>query len=134
MKCLCASTRHAARLLTRRYEEALRPADLTPAQFELLGTMIARPKLPQSDLAEALSLDQTTLSRNLKILIGRGWVKRSAAENDQRQALYALTEKGRGMWRTALPCWENAQAEMRHSLGSDWEAVWSALEKLSGVL
>ena len=130
MKCLCAGTRHAARLLTRYYEEELRPANVTPAQFELLGTLSARPTLPQSELAKNLSLDQTTLSRNLKVLIGRKWVKRAPSDGDRRQAIYTLTAEGRKVWDHALPCWQRAQARMQQNLGSEWQAVWSALERL----
>ena len=134
MKCLCASTRHAARLLTRYYEEELRPANLTPAQFELLSTLTARPDWSQADLAEFLDLDQTTLSRNLKILIERKWVKRSASTKDQRQACYALTAEGRKAWQTALPYWEKAQSHMKQNLGSDWQSVLSVLDRLTNAV
>ncbi len=134
MKCLCAGTRHAARLLTRYYEEELRPANLTPAQFELLSTLAARPVWSQSDLAEFLDLDQTTLSRNLKILIERKWVKRSASVKDQRQACYSLAAEGRKAWQAALPHWERAQAAMQQNLGADWQVVWSALERLTSAI
>ena len=134
MRCLCASTRHAARLLTRYYEEELRPANLTPAQFELLGTIFARKDVTQSDLAEALSLDQTTLSRNLQILIDRKWVKRMPSLSDKRQAVYTLAHEGQKAWRSALPHWRRAQARMKQNLGSDWETVWSALERVSAAI
>lgn len=134
MKCLCASTRHASRLLTRYYEEQLRPANLTPAQFELLGTLSARPSLSQSDLAEALSLDQTTLSRNLRILIGRNLAKRSASVKDRRQTCYVLTAEGRKTWRDAGPYWQHAQDHMQQKLGNDWQTIWSVLERLTSAL
>lgn len=130
MNCLCAGTRHAARLLTRYYEEELRPAKLTPAQFELLGTISARPDAPQSDLARDLSLDQTTLSRNLKVLISRKWVKQSTCVKDRRQVTCTLTAEGRKAWDRALPYWQRAQAHMQQNLGSEWPAIWSTLERL----
>ena len=133
MKCLCASTRHAARLLTRRYEEALRPANFTPAQFELLGIMSARPGLSQSELAKALSLDQTTLSRNLAVLIDRKWIKKSASKADRRLAVYAVSEEGRTAWQQALPYWKQAQAHMQELLGDDWEKVWTAIDRVIGA-
>ena len=130
MRCLCASTRHAARLLTRYYEEELRPAHLTPAQFELLSVLSARPGLSQSDLAKALDLDQTTLSRNLKVLISRKWIKHGASPQDRRQASYTLSAEGHKAWRYAVPYWQHAQTHMQQKLGSDWQTVWSALDRL----
>ena len=134
MKCFCASTRHAARLLTRHYEEQLRPADVTPAQFELLGMLSSRSNLSQSEIAQTLSLDQTTLSRNLKILIEREWVTRSASLQDSRRVVYMISEKGKAVFRQALPLWRRAQAGIEHTLGSEREAVWSTLNRLIGVL
>lgn len=130
MKCLCASTRHAARLLTRRYEEALSPANFTPAQFELIGTLSAMPGLSQSELAKMLSLDQTTLSRNLAVLIDRKWVKKSASQTDRRLAVYTVSKEGQNAWQQALPHWKKAQAHMQEALGEDWEKVWSAINRV----
>ena len=131
MNCLCASTRHAARLLTRVYEESLAQADVTPAQFELLGTIAARPGLPQTKLAEALGLDQTTLSRNLRLLLTRKWVQRTSSSEDRRQAAYTLSEAGRRAWQRALPYWQRAQDHLHAKLGSDWQMVWFALDRLT---
>ncbi len=134
MKCFCAGTRQAARLLTRHYEEELRPADITPAQFELLGIISGRSSLSQSELAQALSLDQTTLSRNLKILIGREWVTRSVSPKDSRCVIYVISGKGKAVFRQALPLWQRAQASVEQALGSEREAVWSTLDRLISVL
>ncbi len=134
MKCFCASTRHAARLLTRHYEEELRPADVTPAQFELLGMISGRSSLSQSEIAQILSLDQTTLSRNLKILIERGWVTRSAFPKDSRRVVYTISKKGKAVFRQALPLWQRAQASIEQTLGSEREAVWSTLDRLISAL
>jgi DNA-binding MarR family transcriptional regulator len=134
MKCLCSTTRRAARLLTVYYEDALRPANLTPSQFELLATLSARPDLAQTAIAEAIAVDQTTLSRNLKLLIGRKWVRRAASSADRRQSVYSLTPAGRRIWREALPSWRHAQDQIRESLGSDWLNVWATLERLTNSM
>lgn len=133
MKCLCAGTRHAARLLTRYYENALRPANLTPSQFELLATLIARVSMAQSELVEALTVDQTTLSRNLQVLIARKWVKRGSSKADKRQAIYVCTAEGQKAWRAAVPHWQRAQAAMQEGLGADWQTIWSTLDRLIQV-
>jgi DNA-binding MarR family transcriptional regulator len=128
VKCFCATTRRAARLLSRYYEDCLRPAGLTPAQFELMETLGRRPELSQVALAEALCLDQTTLSRNLKILIAREWVSTSLSPTDKRQARYGVTAAGKEVWRLAVPHWRAAQEHVERSLGSDWPAVMERLE------
>jgi DNA-binding MarR family transcriptional regulator len=134
MKCFCARTRHVARLLTRHYEEELRRVNVTPTQFELLGTISGRAGLSQSKIAEALSLDQTTLSRNLKVLIARKWVIRSASPEDSRRVVYTISEKGQAVFRQALPLWKRAQASIEQALGNEREVVWSTLDRLISVL
>jgi len=135
MNCLCANTRRAARLLTRFYEEQLRASGLTSPQFEILSALaelsrLGRPGIAQTDLAAMLGLDQTTLSRTLKLLIASGWVKRSRSTLDRRETLYGITSAGIRARHSALPHWERAQAQMREALWPDFEA---ALALLQGV-
>lgn len=134
MKCYCASTRQVARLLTRHYTEHLRPAGLTPPQFELLGNLAARPGLSQSQFAGILNLDQTTLSRNLKSMIGQGWVKSTPSDKDSRAVIYAITSKGLATLRAAMPLWQNAQRGIETLLGPDQAAVWTVLDRLNKSL
>ena len=133
MTCLCLDTRRAARSLTRLYEDHLRPCNLTPAQFGLLSLLAAKPNLSQADLAEFLDLDQTTLSRNLRLLIANKWLKRSRSTMDRRQSLYTITPTGLELRRTALPNWNCAQQQMRENLGTDWETAFSILQRLTNV-
>ena len=130
MNCFCASARQVARLLTRFYTEELGPAGITPAQFELLGLISHRPGLSQVEIAEKLSLDQTTLSRNLKPMIARRWIKRGTSHEDSRSAVYALSDKGAGIFRDAYPLWRRAQARIERFLGSEGEIVHLTLERL----
>jgi len=136
MNCLCANTRRAARSLTRFYEEQLRPSGLTPPQFGLLSMLaeisrLGRSGITQTDLAEALGLDQTTLSRNLKLLIAGGWVKRSRSSLDRRQTLYSITSAGMRVRHSALPHWERAQAQMLQALGPNFDVALTLLQSVS---
>jgi DNA-binding MarR family transcriptional regulator len=130
VNCLCANLRRSARLLNRYYEKELQPAGLTPAQFELLANLSARPGASHAELAAALGLDQTTLSRNIKILIERNWISRASEAKDLRRAAYTLSENGSEALREAMPHWQRANSHMQEALGADWQAVWSNLERL----
>lgn len=134
MNCLCATTRLAARRLTRIYERALLPVHLTPAQFELLAELATRPDRSQSNLADALSLDQTTLSRNLKPLLARRLLARFSAPNDRRQFFYALTPTGHDLLAEAVPLWQTTQQTMQAALGPDWLSTRSSLARLNQAL
>jgi DNA-binding MarR family transcriptional regulator len=131
MNCLCLNTRRAARSLTALYEEHLRGCSVTPAQFGLLSLLAERPGLSQQEIAEAAGLDQTTLSRNLQLLIDNKWIKRSRSATDRRQSLYAITPVGVKLREKALPHWNRAQQRMREVLGEDWEIAFAVLRRLS---
>ncbi len=131
MKCLCAKTRRTARMMSKFYEDRLRPAGLTVAQFELLSELAGRPDRPQTGLAADLGLDQTTLSRNLKAMIGYGWLAAETSAKDKRQARYSLTPAGRETLQQALPRWQQAHNHVQEHLGKDWDEAWVLLDRLA---
>ena len=134
MRCYCAKTRQVARRLTRFYEAELRPAGVNPAQFELMSNLKGRPGASQAELATAMDVDQTTLSRNLKLLVGQGWVSSGASAIDGRRVEYQLTAEGQKVYRRAVPCWERAMKQVREGLGVEAEEVFGALDRLGEVV
>ena len=132
MQCYCAAARRAARRLTRMYEAALEPAGMNPAQFELLSYLQGRPGLSQTAYAEALDIDQTTLSRNLKGLVERGWLEASAGAQDRRLAVYRLSSAGVSTLRMAMPLWQRAMETVEAGL-EEKDAVWRVLGELGGA-
>jgi DNA-binding MarR family transcriptional regulator len=131
MRCYCAGTRQVARRLTRLYEAELRPVGVNPAQFELMANLQGRPGTSQAELAAAMDVDQTTLSRNLKLLAGLGWVLSRISKQDGRRLEYRLSAEGLKVLQQALPCWERAMAKVRDGLGG--ADVWGALDRLSAA-
>jgi DNA-binding MarR family transcriptional regulator len=121
----------AARLVTQRYDDALRPASLRIMQFTLLARLHAVDRVTMTELAEQASLDRTTLTRNLKPLIERGYV-RVVAGKDQRERLVTVTDSGRAALREALPLWEQAQTSMTDGLGQEATSALLSLLRSAG--
>src|ERR1700733_2587979 len=93
--CLCLHVQRAARALARRFDEALRPLDLTNGQFSLLMSL-NQPKAPaMAAVASLLAMDRTTLTAALKPLERRGLVKVTADRLDRHSRLMRLTANGR---------------------------------------
>ncbi|WP_119460096.1 MarR family transcriptional regulator [Rhodospirillaceae bacterium SYSU D60014] len=110
--CLCLHVRRAARTLARRFDEALRPLDLTSGQFSLMMSL-NRPEPPTiGSVSALLAMDRTTLTANLKPLERRGLVKVMVDEADKRSRRMALTPAGRALLAAAYPRWERTQAEI----------------------
>jgi DNA-binding MarR family transcriptional regulator len=111
----------AARTLARRFDEALRPFELTNGQFSLLMSL-NRPEPPSMrPVASLLSMDRTTLTAALKPLEQRGLVKISPDLADRRSRILILTGKGRNLLAQAFPVWQETHEEME-KLMPDGEA------------
>jgi DNA-binding MarR family transcriptional regulator len=101
----------AARALARRFDEVLRPLDLTQGQFSLL-TSLNRPEPPSiGSVAALLAMDRTTLTANLKPLERRGLVKVSIDKEDRRSRRLIITAAGRALLSRAFPLWKRAHAD-----------------------
>jgi DNA-binding MarR family transcriptional regulator len=114
--CLCLHVQRAARVLARRFDEVLRPFNLTNGQFSLLMSLNRPEPPPMAAVASLLAMDRTTLTAALKPLQRRGLVKVSADPADRRSRLLALTAKGHGLLARAVPTWERTHAELESLL------------------
>jgi DNA-binding MarR family transcriptional regulator len=115
--CLCLHVQRAARALARRFDEALRPLDLTNGQFSLMMSL-NRPEPPaMGAVAALLAMDRTTLTAALKPLQRRGLVAVVVDPADRRSRRMALTPAGRGLLAEAVPIWRNAHAVVDGLLG-----------------
>src|SRR5579863_10662968 len=83
-RCLCLHVQRAARALARRFDEALRPFDLTNGQFSLLMSLNRPEPPPMGPVANLLAMDRTTLTAALKPLQRRGLVRVATDKNDRR--------------------------------------------------
>src|ERR1700748_1968578 len=110
--CLCLHMQRAARALARRFDEVLRPFELTNGQFSLLMSL-NRPEPPSmGPVASLLAMDRTTLTAALKPLERRGLVKVESDPADRRSRILILTEKGRSLLARALPVWQSTHEEI----------------------
>lgn len=121
--CTCANLRRVTRVVTQAYDGALRPLGLRATQFSLLAALATLGTVAMVPLAEALGMDRTTLTRNLKPLIAKGLV-RLESDSDQRVRLVALTAEGAALYQQGLPKWREAQSRLVEGLG---ERRWARL-------
>ena len=129
--CLCNALRQASRAVSRLYDEELRSVGLRTTQYSLLCYLRRAGEVRQRDLGGLTSLDETTLTRNLRPLIDSGWVAISTGE-DRREKLVRLTEAGAAKLRQARPAWERAQERMRSRLPDGaWSGFLAALPDLA---
>lgn len=118
LRCLCATSRMATRVLTRRYDDALRPYGLRTTQYSVLARLADEGPMTVGRLAGRLATERTTLSRELGPLGRRGLIE-VAAGDDRRRRVVSLTPAGSEALDGARPAWTAVQAETRRALGDD---------------
>ena len=106
-QCLAGRTHKLARKIDAVYNEELRRVDLRNTQLTLLCVLEYMGEAVQGELAAILVMEQSTLSRNLRLIEERGWV-RSAPPRGRSRRL-RLTPAGKRKVRDSLRSWRRAQ-------------------------
>ncbi len=111
--------RKAGRIATRNYDNFLKPCGLKVTQFSMLANIARHPATTVSELAELLSMDQTTVSRNLRVLEKSGYIRLEGEITDHRIKRIQITDAGASKMNEARPLWEQAQLETQRVLGRE---------------
>lgn len=128
--CVSSTLRRAARTAARFYDDALRPSGLRSTQFTLLGALKTLGAANIGELSERLSMDGTTLTRNLEVLVRRGLVENLSVD-DARVRNVGLTSTGEEAFDNAAPLWREAQRHVLAALGpGPWAKARNTLRKI----
>jgi DNA-binding MarR family transcriptional regulator len=125
-ECFGLNLRRAARVVGRRYDEALKPVDLTNGQFATLAVIAKFEPLSMLTLAEYLSMDRTTLTAALKPLERRALVSVRPDDLDRRGRKITLTDEGIKLLRDAIPLWKTVQRRISREMGTAGLPVFRA--------
>jgi len=129
--CACANLRKAVRAVSQLYDDAFRPIGLRATQFGLLGATGMLGPLTINRLAEAIVMDRTTLTRNLRPLEKQGLLQIKSGK-DRREREVSITRRGQVILAKGYPLWKKAQGKVIKGLGQ--ERVSRLLKDLSAVV
>jgi len=131
--CAWFNLRRAARSVTGVYDDALKPAGLRSSGFTLLATVAESEPISVGDLAEALFLDPTTMTRNLQVLRRQGLLAVSL-RSSVRKRFVTLLPRGRKALARSFPLWRRVQRKFVNKVGANsWRAWQKELERISTV-
>jgi len=119
--CTNLKLRQLGRRVARLYDEEQRALGLRGTQYSLLSWVVKAGPITQSALAAALSLDPSTLTRNLQPLVAAGWVSIEPGD-DARCHHVSATEAGRALREAAQRGWKRSQSALNQRLGD--ERIW----------
>ena len=116
--CSNMKLRRLTRLVSRHYDAHLAQCGLKTTQYSLLAAIADRGPLQQGELARLLSLDASTLTRNLRPLVDAGLVA-VAAGRDARSRQVSVTAGGRDLRVQARQHWKRAQLAFNAAMGTE---------------
>ncbi|HMF92685.1 MAG TPA: MarR family transcriptional regulator [Vicinamibacterales bacterium] len=82
-----------------------------PAHFGLLSVLSVRPRM-LTELASVQGVSLATMSSSISAMVDRGWVKRTAPEDDRRVVMIEVTATGRAALERVSRAAEAHLAEM----------------------
>jgi DNA-binding MarR family transcriptional regulator len=107
---------------------------LRSSQFTILQALSLTGEASQGRIGEILSMDSTTLTRTLAIMLRHKWVAERRG-HDRRERLLRLTPSGETHFRRALPIWQKVQSRVRTQWGEQpWNNFFQLTEQLSELV
>lgn len=117
--CACDQLRRVTRGVTQVYDNAIGTSGLRITQLPIFVGLASEGDLPLTVLADALALDRTTLTRNLRVLEDRGLLRTYEHEDDARVRMVSITLEGSRMLTVALERWAEVQEFVEERFGRD---------------
>ncbi len=114
--CVNGKLRRLHRLINSAYQSKIKPFGLRGSMLSILFIIGKKPNVNQKFIAETLVLDQSTMSRDLKKLVNKGWVRINKGE-DSRHSSLELTNEGYELLEEIAPIWEALHHKVENILG-----------------
>ncbi|WP_439543962.1 MarR family winged helix-turn-helix transcriptional regulator [Hyphomicrobium sp.] len=131
--CLATRVRQLSRIITRLYDDAMRPLGITASQYTLLAQLASRDGITAVEIGHELDIEKSTLSRNLKRLLALGMIIMDPPAGRRGRGLH-LTTKGSTVLKEAYPVWQAAQARSVAAMGVDTRAKLDDLLRVAEKL
>lgn len=105
--------RRLSRDVTDIHDAELRPFGISAVQFSLLEMIGRMQPITRADIARKQDLDKSTLTRNLKSILFKGWVEEVHEGANGRNRPIALTRTGEQLLIDAETAWFVAQDQVK---------------------
>ena len=117
--CYCSLLRTATRKIGAVYDDALTPLGINIAQYSLLKIIQRRQPVSFTELGRIAELDRSTVGRNVRVLERMGLLETGRGEEDQREAVVTLADRGVHLLDKAGPLWGECQRKIANRLGPE---------------
>jgi len=124
--CTNFKLRQLTRRVSQHYDRIVAGCGLKTTQYSLLSNIERLGPIRPGDLAAAMTMDASTLTRNLQLLVAQGWAEIGPGP-DGRSRLVSATALGRAKRAEAQREWKRAQIALNERLGAERVAALHSL-------
>ena len=124
--CTNFKLRQLTRRVSQHYDRIVGSAGLKTTQYSLLSHVVRLGPVRPGEIADAMEMDASTLTRNLQPLVQNGWVETGPGP-DGRSRWVTATAAGRTKHVEAQRAWKKAQLALNARLGEARVAALHAL-------
>jgi DNA-binding MarR family transcriptional regulator len=114
--CSAKKLRQLSRRVSQHFDLIVAQAGLKTTQYSLLSQILALGPIRPGDLAHAMEMDASTLTRNLQPLVAQAWVSVGPGA-DGRSRLVSITALGREKRAQSKHEWKRAQLAFNERVG-----------------
>jgi DNA-binding MarR family transcriptional regulator len=119
-RCLYFNVNALARVVNKKWADAFKQYDLSPAHGYMLRAVLARPGISQKQLTDELRLEKSTITRFVDALQAKGLVTRKKGnDNDARGSNIYATARAKTIHDELESLGEGLYQSMLSSIGED---------------
>ena len=125
--CVGSRLNKLSRVFNKLYTGYLKDAGVTLTQTSILFYISGMQPVEQREVGKFLQLERSTVTRDLKRLITRNYIRKT----DQGVSpILELTDEGQAFVKVFKPLWEKAQQDALNQLGPDGQQALNTLIQL----
>ena len=118
-ECPALRLRQASRVLAKLYDDDLAPFGLRSSQLPVLAAaaLFGDAGATMSNLAQAVLMDRTTLTRSIRPLERAGLLRVARSPEDARTKIVVITRAGERTIESIFPVWERVLKQIKRRVG-----------------
>jgi len=98
--------------LQREMNQVCQQFDLKQQQFTVLNEIVWNGPISQKELGEALLFEKSNVSKIVKILFEKKWIRVAVATHDRRLTLLTETSEGFAVWEAGMKAFNHSSSEL----------------------
>ena len=121
-ECLNWRLRKLNRELTAIYDFAFKPLKLKASQANIVMAIALLGPCPPGEIGKVLSLERSTVSRNIDVMRNNGWITVTESEAGRITSL-SISAEGKKLIKKIYPAWKKAQKSSRALLAKNLDFI-----------